>query len=684
MYLAQYLIVLHLSNSIIVKAQINPVPIGPIEGPGYQITSLDISSGIYYEYSGEVRRSVSNWRISIFLDIGKQVRHFEDLNYKLNDVKQQCFPKEEWCGVRIKSFPWEDRWEIAADLQRELQRQIEELERTRQNLPILVSSQFRARRSVPLFGFLGKIAGPIAGVLNYEDGEHYEAVMQELNEAQANLSHLVGKQTHVVRSQLESLHSQVQHHDEVLQELHQSFDTLNKELNGQFQHSEFQEYSKLLDKTLAAIKLGLDHSIRATTTMLDAVHDARRGQLHPGILSSEQLGPILDDIRNNATDVIFPIPGPKVSVDELMQVATTSILCEDHKIKILIDIPLLEQDKYAAFKLHPLPTLQGELGNASTRAYVNPAYNYLIVDKEQRTYLLLKDKDWENCRTTTSFHACLKGSPIYDLQNRPICEVSLLTNPTDKVLRTCDIRITSSLESFWKPLRTLAAWLYSVAKPEVLLIICHSAYPIKINITGTGIIRLAPGCSAKTKDIIIPATATQVGQTEILYEPELHLDLKRISSVFSTYSHLTTTMEIQENVRTKLKTPNFDTNSKTLEQLEQELENFAMQRKWRTHHSILIYGSYSGLVIFGIISLLLLCRHSISRKIRTITGKSDFKRNKADPVPETGYKLRNQDEHLDMQRPGKISSTSTNLDQDVELQPSTAEAPKNLVPTTQS
>ena len=60
----------------------------------------------------------------------------------------------------------------------------------------------RRRRATPLLDFLGGIIGPVAGLLTYDDGQLIEAKIQELNEAQANISHLVGQQTHFVRSQL--------------------------------------------------------------------------------------------------------------------------------------------------------------------------------------------------------------------------------------------------------------------------------------------------------------------------------------------------------------------------------------------------------------------------------------------------------------------------------------------------
>lgn len=81
---------------------------------------------------------------------------------------------------------------MAAEHQHQFHTQIIELENTKGMLPRKMSSQFRLRKSVPLLGFLGKIAGPVAGMLTYDDGERYDGAIQDLNHAEANLSHFVG------------------------------------------------------------------------------------------------------------------------------------------------------------------------------------------------------------------------------------------------------------------------------------------------------------------------------------------------------------------------------------------------------------------------------------------------------------------------------------------------------------
>ena len=70
-----------------------------------------------------------------------------------------------------------------------------------------------------MLGSLGGIIGTVADFLTYTDGQQMEDEIKNLNQVAANLSYLVGKQTHVVRSQFEEIHRQFDIYDERQKEL---------------------------------------------------------------------------------------------------------------------------------------------------------------------------------------------------------------------------------------------------------------------------------------------------------------------------------------------------------------------------------------------------------------------------------------------------------------------------------
>lgn len=155
--------------------------------------------------------------------------------------------------------------------------------------------------------------------------------------------------------------------------------------------------------------------------------------------------------------------------------------------------------------------------------------------------------------------------------------------------------------------------MFSLAAMEVVTIGCHSINPIKIKLNYTGILKLGPGCSLKTNDIIIPATTSQAGKSEFIFESEIHLNLTVISPLLANYGHL---LDLSKTLTTydvgiEPKFSTFEANSKTLDELEQQLQDLALEQHLRGRHQILIYGSYLGVGFLSTILIMYFCRTPI-------------------------------------------------------------------------
>ena len=170
----------------------------------YRIFPFETSTGIYYEYQGLIRRTASIWRVVSFLDTDKLHQNLEVYRRKLKILPGLCQPiLEGECEKLVLEYHLETKLKAANNLQGEIIREMSELNRqTRNKLPAHLPDSLRRRRTTPLLGFLGSITGPVAGLVTYEDGQRIENEINNLNRVAANLSHLVGRQTHVIRTHL--------------------------------------------------------------------------------------------------------------------------------------------------------------------------------------------------------------------------------------------------------------------------------------------------------------------------------------------------------------------------------------------------------------------------------------------------------------------------------------------------
>ena len=173
----------------------------------YRILPFEASTRLYYEYQGVMRRRVSTWRITSFLDTQKLCLGLEGYKSQINALTPMC---RTILGAEsqqlIESFHLENKWEATYKLHRGITHEAEELNgQTDSQLPAHLHQRLRRRTTTPMLGFLGRIIGPVASLLTYEYGLQIEDEINNLNQVAANLSHLVGKQTHVVRAQFEEI-----------------------------------------------------------------------------------------------------------------------------------------------------------------------------------------------------------------------------------------------------------------------------------------------------------------------------------------------------------------------------------------------------------------------------------------------------------------------------------------------
>ena len=150
-----------------------------------------------------------------------------------------------------------------------------------------------------MLGFSGGVIGPVAGLITYDDGHQIENEINKLNQVSANLSHLVGKQTHVVRAKLEEIHEELGAYEERQKQLKFQLTEIQR---GMYQVSSplyRLNYTQVLTSILHTLGAGLDEHLRGADRLLEIAHAARRGLLHPSQLMSEQMEPIYRDIQDH-------------------------------------------------------------------------------------------------------------------------------------------------------------------------------------------------------------------------------------------------------------------------------------------------------------------------------------------------------------------------------------------------
>lgn len=136
-----------------------------------------------------------------------------------------------------------------------------------------------------------------------------------------------------------------------------------------------------------SIELGLANYIQSRNQLLTSIQAARKWCLHPILLASKQLELKFRDIDDNAAHLNLPSSGPSISLDYLTRIETTTYTVSKEKLRITLDIPLMDQKYYTFYKMHAVPVDQTIFGKYNERAYILPRRPYWALEETRRTHI---------------------------------------------------------------------------------------------------------------------------------------------------------------------------------------------------------------------------------------------------------------------------------------------------------
>ena len=385
-------------------------------------------------------------------------------------LTKHCRPRmEEECQRIVTDYDLQPKLDAASRLQDIIHQEVENLAfQSARKLPINLPSGVRATRATPMLGFVGGIVGPVAGLLTCEDRVMMDSKIDDLNQAQANLSHLVGTQTHLVRSQLEQLHQTVEEQEGQMYGLKSKLLSTMAHANEIATSVDHIKLTQTITTVLHSVEQRVDQYLRSAHQLIDVVYAARTAKLHTSLLTSQQLELIFRDIQDHSPKTSFPLSGPNISI------------------------------------------------GPDTR----------------RTYMLLTRSNRALCRDLQNYIMCPGLFPIYETATDPRCELQLLLDPTLAYFKYCNIQVASKLHPYWQAIRSLNGWLYSTTKEIGVEMKCIIKKTINIKINGLGLIRIPLGCELRTNLATLLGLETISGTSLIVYEPSIHLDLTKLSTKF--------------------------------------------------------------------------------------------------------------------------------------------------------
>jgi len=132
-------------------------------------------------------------------------------------------------------------------------------------------------------------------------------------------------------------------------------------------------------------------------------------------------------------------------------------------------------------------------------------YPFLAIDRKNRHYLLLSERDLNKCTQDHVKYTCEQNWPIYYVQADTPCEVQIYAH-TPQHTDNCERQHVLTNTTIWITLTEPRSWLYSTPSAQEISIICNNQKESKILINNTGKITLQPNCRLATPDVTLKTT----------------------------------------------------------------------------------------------------------------------------------------------------------------------------------
>lgn len=327
--------------------------------------------------------------------------------------------------------------------------------------------------------------------MDSDDANKIDSQINALANSTVELAEIVQNQTHIIKSGFNFAQKQIT-------SLAESVRTEIREIKlaqASLQHElhiiqRLITFTSLVDESLIQYEIDLE-------TLTNAVLFAKMGQIHPEVLSTKKILTCAEAIRKSTPNTIFPIPLSTEYVPELTKIIELTAFHNGERLIYVIKIPLLDLTQYKLYQHLSVPVRQLSAAKGARFAYIKPAIQYTAVSEDFSSYFNLESED--ECKFAINRYICKQIYPIAQISDETECEVQLLVNPQFSDLESCDIRLKTLKQTYWKKIRNANAWLFATPKPETVYLLCDNHESIIKTIENTGILQIEPTCRVKTR-----------------------------------------------------------------------------------------------------------------------------------------------------------------------------------------
>ncbi|XP_067207020.1 uncharacterized protein [Linepithema humile] len=382
-----------------------------------------------------------------------------------------------------------------------------------------------ARVERGVFDFVGQIEKVLFGTLDSSDANYYNKQIDLAYNNSKELTNLYKKQVSIIKSTINDFSDAFEKNSQKFKEVDFNLNKLKKRIsNNTRKLTKIQINTEVNSHMIECSQMVLEYEIELET-LTQAVLLARRGLLHPKILTPREL---FNNLKNmyDTHNKRLPIKMELGQFSNLIDSSDISIFYKDHKLVYIIEIPIIEQTNFILYRVIPLPIKQNE---ENVYAFINLINTHIGLSADRQLYTHLTDRDITKCKKINSAMICKQTDLLYQVSSVHNCESELLKSAKlEKVLKECDVRLLKIHHTGWYQLQSVNSWLYTAPHEETLQIVCKDNKPRQTQLFSTGIIQLSSDCNAIADNVLIRSKTVNEFSINKYFIPNINLSTNQI------------------------------------------------------------------------------------------------------------------------------------------------------------
>jgi hypothetical protein len=472
-----------------------------------QTEPLSSQAGIYYDEVGTISFYPMTWKVVSYLNL----QPTQDLWRKVKDHYKQV---ASYCQT-LEKKPWY-HYTDCNSFEQYVVSKITYID----NMKDLVEEYMkpeqqnnRTKRGV--LDFVGEVSKILFGTLTQADAREYNENINQLEKEQKEFLHIFTEQMTVIKSVIQSIDSTVQKIDKNEKLLRDSILQLNEQVaNVSVTLQTEIEQVATANLQIATVERGFAECQRGFEILLETLVYAGQGIFQPQFVTARRIRAVL-----TSQQLPSGLDYPNFSFSELQRIIVSHIYAHVPFLVYVLDIPLLFPTPYQLYKVLPFPTPRQDIF-----VFISPAKEYIFVDAVKKQFGKMTPDELTDCFQPNLLQkVCKANISVYTHVPNLDCEMTLIHPSSTKIPKSCEVRVTELVKTYWIPTFMSNQWLYVVPEFEKLSILCDESTK-QVDLTGRGRLTLRPGCKAYTSYVTLYAMSTNIKNTSNDFLPTVPMD----------------------------------------------------------------------------------------------------------------------------------------------------------------